>query len=954
MTLLKTLKSKILLLLLASVSGSMLLAGIALGYFINQQYEKQAQQIFTSFYQNASSELNSIQTKMLSDISILSKNLEIIASLNLISEYATIQDYQPIIYDKEKWGIAERLSNYARAANVDHIRIHDKKGWLVSFVDNEEEHLEEGILSYKNRKPVFKTLSIKDGTHYDMPKHNHWHNLYKQDILENKLGTRLIKDINNEIYIQSSHPIYRIFPDKTKKYIGMIFASKKLTSGYLTSLTRQNKFLHKVIVGDDLAAKELEYSVHGEHLLNSSELLGNNSQKIHWLTTSNNYISIRHLILNDNTKLYIISSLDRTIPKQQITDTSFLVLFVFLVSAISIITIGVLFSRRSITLPMEKLLQHAEQLSSGDYNEKQLTTGTREFDKLATTLNEAADTIHSREDELRSANIEMEVRVQSRTSELQKTNEDLANEMTVRESIEDRLRESKEMLQMIMDNIPQFIFWKDTESHYLGCNKNFLKTTGFDNEVELLGKSDYDMPWSKEEADFYRLCDQRIMQTDTPEFHIQETLTTLSGDMIYLDTNKIPLHDNKGAVIGILGTFEDITERKKADLHILQAKEIAETANSAKSDFLSRMSHELRTPLNAILGFAQLLEFDISHPLDAEQKQSVDEILTAGHHLLELINDILDLSKIETGELTLTIRSLSLQTIINEALNLVKNFAGQKEITLNTSNIDIHDINVLADPVRIKQAMLNLLNNAIKYNRPKGSVTLDVEKLDGSYIKIIIADTGIGIDKEFQDRVFTPFDRLGADARAIDGTGIGLVITKQLIELMHGEIGFTSHPDTGSIFWITLPVSTSQSAYNEPDHISDANLIAANIPQHNKKIILCVEDNDANLRLIENIITTKTPYELVSAKTAEEGIELIQHITPDLILMDITLPGMDGIEATRIIKHHKDFKEVPIIAISANAMLKDIQNGLDTGFSDYLTKPIDIGLLLEAIQKSIN
>ena len=949
-----TLKSKILLLLLVSVGGSMLLAGLALSYFINQQYETQASHIFSSFYSNASSELNSLQNKMITDAGTLSSSPEIVSSLNLISEYATIQDYQPLIFDKEKWDIANRLSNYARAAKIDHIRIHDKNGWLVSFVDNESEHLEEGILSFKNSKPFFKTLSIKDRTIGAMPKHNHWHGLAKETFAKNSPISRYIKDVNNDVYIQSSYPIYRTFPDKTKMYLGRIFISKQLSDNFLASLTRQNNLLHKIFTEHDLAVKDFTQSFSEAHLLNSNDMLANDNENIRWLKTSENYINVQHIILNDKAKLYIVSTLDRTKVQRQITSTAFLVLLVFFVSAIIIISIGILFSRRSITLPMDKLMQHADQLSSGNYNQKDISTGTTEFDTLAHAMNNAATIIYSREDELRTANIEMEVRIKERTADLSKTNLELADEISVRESIEDRLRESKEMLQKIMDNIPQFIFWKDTESRYLGCNKNFLHMSGLDNEFDLLGKSDYDMPWTKEESDFYQLCDKRVMKSNDPEFHIQETVTNLSGEMIYVDTNKIPLHDANGTVIGILGTFEDITDRKKSELHILQAKEIAESASNAKTDFLSRMSHELRTPLNAILGFAQLLEFDIAHPLDADQKQNVGEILTAGHHLLELINDILDLSKIETGALALSIRSLSLQQTLNETLNLVKNFAKQKNISIDFAAITQQDVQILADPVRVKQALLNLLNNAIKYNQPNGSVTLDLDNSDEAHIKIIITDTGIGISEEYQERLFTPFDRLDADARAIDGTGIGLVIAKQLIELMHGEIGFTSKPGVGTTFWISIPISSNQDTSHEPAHDSNANIIAADLAKDDKRIILCVEDNNANLRLIENIINSKTPHELITATTAEEGIELIQHITPDLILMDITLPGMDGIEATRIIKQHAGLKNVPVIAISANAMLEDIQNGLDNGFSDYLTKPIDIGLLLESVQKFLH
>ena len=508
--------------------------------------------------------------------------------------------------------------------------------------------------------------------------------------------------------------------------------------------------------------------------------------------------------------------------------------------------------------------------------------------------------------------------------------------------------ETEEMFQVVMDTIPQFIFWKDTESRYLGCNKIFLDATGYKSDLDIIGKNDYDMPWSKQEADFYRSVDKRVMSSDKPELRIQETQTTKSGNIIYIETNKIPLHNSRDEVIGILGTYEDITERKNAELRILQAKEIAETASNAKSEFLSRMSHELRTPLNAILGFAQLLEYDLSHPLDESQKQNVDEILTAGYHLLELINDILDLSKIEAGSLKLSIQPVQLNHIISDALSLIRNFAQQTKISLHTPDLDSVDYLVNADSVRLKQTLVNLMNNAIKYNKPDGSVTLSIDKFDDS-IKISVADTGIGIPESVQSRVFTPFDRLGADSRAIDGTGIGLVIAKQLIELMNGEIGFSSETGVGTTFWVTLPLANQNISDSQPT--TDSSLLENSLTNTAKRIILCIEDNAANQRLIEHVITSKTPHDIISVSTAEEGIDLIQNIMPDLILMDITLPKMNGIEATRLIRHNTAFQHIPIIAISANAMLDDIKTGLNSGFNDYLTKPIDINTLMATILK---
>jgi signal transduction histidine kinase/CheY-like chemotaxis protein len=444
------------------------------------------------------------------------------------------------------------------------------------------------------------------------------------------------------------------------------------------------------------------------------------------------------------------------------------------------------------------------------------------------------------------------------------------------------------------------------------------------------------------------------MRTNHAELGIQETLTDPAGNITYVNTNKVPLHDHCGNVIGILGTFEDMTERKKAELEVLQAKEVAEAANAAKSHFLSRMSHELRTPLNAILGFAQLLECDRSHPLDPEQKQSINEIVDAGNHLLVLINDILDLSKIETGALAIKIQPVQLNKFISDALSLVNSSAQKQNIMLYPPQAISDDIYVMADAVRLKQAMLNLLNNAIKYNKENGTVTISVESPDEHTIKIFIRDTGLGIDREYQDRVFTPFDRLGADTRAIDGTGIGLVICKQIIELMHGEIGFTSDKDVGTIFWFTLPVVEAVDLAKLYDSVADSKTTALEITAKPGRTILCVEDNEANKRLIESIITSKTPHKIYSVPNAEQAIDMLGNFIPDIIFMDITLPGMNGIEATRLIKQHPDYKDIPILAVSANAMMEDIKHGLNSGFSDYITKPLEITSFLKILSKFLS
>ncbi|WP_409300730.1 ATP-binding protein [Peribacillus sp. SCS-155] len=394
--------------------------------------------------------------------------------------------------------------------------------------------------------------------------------------------------------------------------------------------------------------------------------------------------------------------------------------------------------------------------------------------------------------------------------------------------------------------------------------------------------------------------------------------------------------------LGEMWKFEDITERKAMETAILHAKEEAEKANNAKSDFLSKMSHELRTPLSGVLGFAQLLEIDPS--LHAEQQDFVKEILDGGRHLLNLINEVLDLSRIESGNLKATIEEVDFHEILNHCLKMVQPLAIEKNILLKKASIPHKPIMVSADPIRLKQILINLLDNAIKFNKVNGEVHISIQ-IEKQKLKVHVKDTGEGFAKAESCKVFVPFYRIhGTKA---EGTGIGLSLVKQLVELMGGKVGVNSQPQRGSDFWFTLPLSCQQlySMTTRGSSIAEDTTNA-----YGKYNVLYIEDNEANVLLMEKLLGQWLGIHLISAADGCDGIRKAKEKDIDLILLDLDLPDLNGAQVFDILKENNATKDIPVVAVSANAMPKDIQMILSKGFTNYITKPLDIHNIVSVVK----
>jgi PAS domain S-box-containing protein len=398
-----------------------------------------------------------------------------------------------------------------------------------------------------------------------------------------------------------------------------------------------------------------------------------------------------------------------------------------------------------------------------------------------------------------------------------------------------------------------------------------------------------------------------------------------------------------GAERLLFAFVRDITQRKQAEQALIEAKEEAERSSRAKSDFLSRMSHELRTPMNAILGFSQVLEIE---PLSAEQQSFVHEIHQAGDHLLELINELLDLSSIEAGRLETAIRPVTLLPVMERALQLVSPLLQQMNVSL--LNECDRDLSVLADATRLRQVLVNLLSNAAKYNRHGGSIRVGCTVLAGERVRIAVTDTGPGIAPDKLELLFKPFERLGAEFTAVEGAGIGLAISKRLAELMGGALGVDSTPGQGSTFWIELPLAQAAG------EVSGAAAIAAPaVAASDKRKVLYVEDNAANLKVVEALLRRQPNLTLLAASNGEYGLELARRYAPDVILLDIHLPGMDGYAVLKALQAQPETRDIPVIALSADAMPLDVERGLTAGFRHYLAKPLIMHELLETIAQAM-
>jgi len=564
-----------------------------------------------------------------------------------------------------------------------------------------------------------------------------------------------------------------------------------------------------------------------------------------------------------------------------------------------------------------ELADAAAAISAGDYSRRTPARSADEIGTLARAFNRMADSVE----------------VAHRTLE-QKVEQLAASET--------ENRETRERLEYVIGASRAILYRcrvTDGDITLDWISENVRRELGY--EVEETLRPGWWRSTLHPENDHAGIAPDHVPAGDhvTQEYRLRHA----DGEYRWIRDEQRVMRDETGQVREFVGVMSDITEHRRLDM----AKEAAEAANRAKSDFLSRMSHELRTPLNAILGFGQILEMDVH---TEENQESVEQILKAGQHLLALIDEVLDIARIEAGQMSLSVEPVSVRAVLQESVDLVRLTAAKQGITLRTKDALAVERFVRADQQRLKQVLLNLLSNAIKYNRPNGTVTLSCERAGEDRLRILVQDTGRGIPNEKLQRLFTPFDRLDAES-AVEGTGLGLALSKGLVEAMGGRLGVESTAHVGSRFWVELSVAPRPAVLRSPPEkrrVEVPRLVAE--PTH---MVLFVEDNLANVRLMERIFERRPHVRLLTAMQGSLGLELAREHRPDLILLDLNLPDLSGEEVLRQLREDPALWGVPVVMISGDAIPSHVQRMLDRGAHGYITKPFDIQQILRVLDESL-
>jgi PAS domain S-box-containing protein len=521
----------------------------------------------------------------------------------------------------------------------------------------------------------------------------------------------------------------------------------------------------------------------------------------------------------------------------------------------------------------------------------------------------------------------------------------IQRDMTERKRADEAIRAAEERYRLLAENSLDLIGLLDLQGTVIYASPSHYHVLGY-GETELESHSIFNVIHADDTARAGAAVGALMNSGQSQKVELR--LARKSGEWLEVEAILSLVPSDGDNEKRILLSARDITARKQVEGRLQAAKAEAERANLAKSEFLSRMSHELRTPMNAILGFAQLLEMD---ELNTEQHQGIEQILKGGRHLLELINEVLDIARIEARQLSVSPEPVSVAEVALETLDLVRPLAAERGIRFENS-ISPTGCHVTADRQRLKQVMLNLLSNAVKYNREGGMVRLSCKPVADGKARFEVSDTGTGIAPQNIDKLFMPFERLNAEGSGIEGTGIGLSISQRLVELMSGDIGVQSIENQGSTFWVELPQAEDLLEIFERTE-NAAPIADETFADGAARTILYIEDNLSNLRLIERILVRHAQTRLLSAMDGRRGLEMAREHRPDLILLDLHLPDIQGDEVLQRLRAETGTREIPVVILSADATQRQIDRLYAAGAVGYLTKPLDVGRFLHVVEETL-
>lgn len=601
--------------------------------------------------------------------------------------------------------------------------------------------------------------------------------------------------------------------------------------------------------------------------------------------------------------------------------------------------------------PIEKLFEQAERaivydhiLISSKGEKKNIRVSVSSFfdgEKPQGTIAvlENLTATRAAAEEIRRVKEELETRAEERAVALTSANNLLRWENEERQRLSGELERFRDALNSSSDEV--FLFDPRTLK-YLDVNETACVSLGYPREVLLKMTVPMIIP-EIPISDIHRLLEP-ILKGQNRTAVIETVHLRADGSRFPVEM-RVRFTSYSGSPF-LVAIARDVTERKATEVLLREAKEVAERASLAKSEFLSCMSHELRTPMNAILGFSQLLESDLSDPLSQSQRECILEILKAGNHLLELISEVLELARIESGKILISLEPVSFSTVLDEALALVVPIAANRRISIIREGLENNQQKVLADKARLRQVVLNILSNAIKFNRPEGQVVIGLDVRLGNCLRLSISDTGPGIPSDCWEAVFEPFVRITNPSEDIAGTGIGLTIATRLMKAMNGTIGLQSTPGEGATFWIELPMAGLEENVVFFPPVHSVRNIENSVPLQR---ILCIEDNPANLNLIKHLLRRIGNFPVLSASNGLLAGEMARAHKPALILMDLDISGFNGLDAMKEMRFDPETRDIPIVAISSSGASDDVEQGLNDGFNEYISKPIDVTRFLSVI-----